>query len=60
MILVRVSDNRCMNKYRVEYFEVNEINEEVICFVKKNKRVYNILSSDGIYSREEFLEKYDV
>lgn len=58
MIVVRVRDKRCINKYRLEFFDTEEVTEEIIEFVANNDRIHSVMLFDKILLREEFLEIY--
>lgn len=59
MITVKIHDKRCINKYRIEFFDADTVTNEVIEFGRKNDKVYQILIYDKLCSREEFLSQFD-
>ena len=59
MITVKIHDKRCINKYRIEFFYTENVTDDVINFVRKNDKAYQILLYDKLCSREEFLSQFD-
>ena len=37
MVLIRISDKRCINGYRIEFFYNDHITNEIFDFVKKSQ-----------------------
>lgn len=58
MIVAKIHDKRCINKYRAEFFETDEVTSEVIEFVKNNEKVFRIMLFDKTLDREEFLSQF--
>ncbi|MBO5373732.1 MAG: hypothetical protein J6A75_13585 [Lachnospiraceae bacterium] len=58
MIVVKIHDKRCINKYRIEFFDTEIVTEEIINFVRSNEKVFRIMLFDKIYDREEFLNQF--
>lgn len=59
MVLVRISDKRHYNGYRIKFFKTDTITEEIIQFVKDNPKAYWVEGNNKSYhSREEFLKAY--
>lgn len=59
MVIVKISDKRHNNGYRIKFFPTISITEEVVSFVRENAKAYWVQSYSELYTnREEFLKKY--
>ena len=59
MIIVKLHDKRCMNGYRIDFFDTNVVTDEIVRFVKKNPKAFWIELKDKTYTdRDSFLKDY--
>lgn len=60
MVLIRISDKRCINGYRIEFFYNDHITNEIFDFVKNNPKAYWIENKDKTYhTREDFFKEHN-
>ena len=59
MNIVKIHDKRCINGYRIEFFDTDVVTDEIVRFVKENPKAYWIGLKDKTYTdRDSFLEEY--
>lgn len=59
MIIVKFRDKRCHHGERIEFTKYDEVTAELYEYVKERSNAYLVLTRTDVYTRDEFLDKFN-